>query len=84
MTFHLAGGPRGMTHTLDLASDAFEAWWASLGTPHLTPDVRAKLVSAAAQMENGRSTQEWINWRDEKLVTLLQLLQQPPHYGAEP
>jgi carnitine 3-dehydrogenase len=75
MTFHLAGGPGGMTHTLDLAADAFEAWWAALGQPHLTPEVRAALIAAGTELQAGRPIEEWIAWRDEKLTGLLAHLQ---------
>src|SRR6202790_1202446 len=71
MTFHLAGGPGGAGHTLDLAVDACDRWWADLGHVHLTPDVRAKIIAGAAQIAAGRPIGDWIRWRDERLVDLL-------------
>jgi 3-hydroxyacyl-CoA dehydrogenase len=71
MTFHLAGGAGGAQHTLDLAGEAYESWWADLGTIHLTADVRARIVAATADMAAGRSIADWISWRDEHLVALL-------------
>jgi carnitine 3-dehydrogenase len=71
MTFHLAGGTGGAQHTLDLAGEAYESWWADLGTIHLTADVRARIVAATADIAAGRSIADWISWRDEHLVALL-------------
>ena len=75
MTFHLAGGPGGAAHTLDLAADAYERWWADLGQPHLTPELRAQIIQATAEIAEGRSIGEWIRWRDEKLVDLIESLE---------
>ena len=71
MTFHLAGGPGGARHTLDLAADAYESWWADLGQIHLTPAVRAKIIAGTAQIAGDRSIGEWIRWRDENLVNII-------------
>lgn len=72
MTFHLAGGEGGAAHTLDLAGEAFERWWADLGDLHLTPQVRAKIIAGAAEIAGTRSIGDWIRWRDEHLVALVQ------------
>jgi len=71
MTFHLAGGPGGARHTLDLAADAYERWWADLGDVHLTAGVRAKIIAGTAQIAGDRPIGDWIRWRDERLVDLL-------------
>jgi carnitine 3-dehydrogenase len=72
MTFHLAGGEGGAAHTLDLAAEAFERWWADLGDLHLTPQVRTRIIAGAAEIAGTRSIGEWIRWRDEHLVGLIQ------------
>jgi carnitine 3-dehydrogenase len=71
MTFHLAGGRGGAAHTLDLAADAYESWWADLGDIHLTPEVRATIIACTTQLADGRSIEEWIRLRDESLVKLI-------------
>ena len=71
MTFHLAGGEGGAAHTLDLAGEAFERWWANLGELHLTPEVRAKIIAGTAELAGTRSIADWIRWRDEQLVGLV-------------
>jgi carnitine 3-dehydrogenase len=73
MTFHLAGGPGGAAHTLDLAAEAYESWWADLGSIHLTPEVRARIIAGAAEIAAGRPIHDWVRWRDDNLVTLLRL-----------
>jgi len=72
MTFHLAGGEGGAAHTLDLAAEAFECWWADLGELHLTPAVRTRIIAGAAEIAGTRSIGNWIRWRDEHLVGLIQ------------
>jgi 3-hydroxyacyl-CoA dehydrogenase len=72
MTFHLAGGEGGAAHTLDLAGEAFEAWWADLGNLHLTPDVRTRIIAGAAEIAGTRPLAEWIRWRDEHLIGIIQ------------
>ncbi|MDP8983666.1 MAG: 3-hydroxyacyl-CoA dehydrogenase NAD-binding domain-containing protein [Pseudomonadota bacterium] len=71
MTFHLAGGEGGAAHTLDLAGEAFERWWADLGELHLTAQVRAKIIAGTAELAGTRSIADWIRWRDEQLVGLV-------------
>ncbi len=71
LTFHLAGGPGGAAHTLELAADAYERWWADLGDIHLTPAVRAKIIAGTAEIAGDRSIGEWIRWRDEQLVDII-------------
>jgi carnitine 3-dehydrogenase len=83
LTFHLAGGQGGIRHTLDLAADAFEEWWASLGAPTFTPEVREKLIAGAEQIAAGRSPEEWAGWRDERLTDLIELLNSKPPYDRD-
>jgi carnitine 3-dehydrogenase len=75
MTFHLAGGPSGASHTLDMAADAYERWWADLGAPHLTAELRKTIIEATTSIEGDRPIQSWIRWRDEKLVDLMETME---------
>jgi len=78
LTLHLAGGPGGMKGILDHTGDAIDRWWSALGTPRLTPETRMQLVKAADEVSRGRSIAEWEQWRDERLVSVLKLLQTEP------
>ncbi|MTJ80866.1 MAG: 3-hydroxyacyl-CoA dehydrogenase [Telmatospirillum sp.] len=70
-TFHLGGGPGGLSSFIEKLGPAFESYWADLGTPHLTPDVRAKLEAGVAALpERDHLRVE----RDRKLVEVLALL----------
>lgn len=80
LTLHLAGGPGGMKGILDHTGDAIEGWWSALGTPRLTPETRARLAEAAEEVARGRSIAEWEQWRDDRLVGVLRLLQTEPAY----
>lgn len=80
LTLHLAGGPGGMKGILDHAGDAIDGWWAALGKPELNADTRAKLVEAAQEISAGRSIGDWIQWRDDKLAGIIQLMQTAPIY----
>jgi carnitine 3-dehydrogenase len=71
LTFHLAGGEGGAAHTLDLAADAYEGWWADLGAVHLTAEVRAKIIAASAEIAGTRPIGDWVRWRDNHLVDLI-------------
>jgi 3-hydroxyacyl-CoA dehydrogenase len=75
LTFHLGGGEGGMRHFVDHLGPAVESWWSSLGSPHLTPDVKETLVAGVAQATNGRSLQDLAAERDRRLLDLLEALQ---------
>ncbi len=73
MAYHLGGGARGMAGYLDHLGASQEKRWASLGTPHLTPDVRAKLVAGIEAEAAGRSVAELEAERDAGLIALARL-----------
>jgi carnitine 3-dehydrogenase len=72
----LAGGANGMTHYLDHLGGVVEEWWGDLGTPHLTDQVRTKLIAGAAEEIMGRSMAELTQRRDDLLIGILSLLEQ--------
>jgi carnitine 3-dehydrogenase len=78
LTLHLAGGPHGMDGILKHAGDAIDCWMTPLTDLHLTPDVRTRMVEAAAEIDSGCSVADWEAWRDANLVRLFSLLQQQP------
>ncbi len=83
MTLHLAGGPGGMKGILDHAGAAIEQWWTPTEVPSLSdPAVKAHLVQAGTEVAAGQPIADWIRWRDEQLVNVLNLQQRSR--GSEP
>ena len=73
LTFHLAGGEGGMVHFLDQLGPPLESWWDDLGSPRLTPDVRAALAQGVAAEAGTRDIAALAAERDRFLVDLLAL-----------
>jgi carnitine 3-dehydrogenase len=73
-TLTLAGGPKGMQQVLDNFSGAIDSWWADLGKPLMTPEIKKSLLVAAEEITEGRTIADWISWRDENLVTTIKTL----------
>lgn len=73
LTFHLAGGNGGMKHFLDHLAGPVGTWWAELGSPELTPEVRSLLVKGVTEEAAGRSMADLEAERDQTLVKLLTL-----------
>lgn len=75
-TFHLAGGPGGMANFLEHLGPATESWWADLGNPQLTPEVKQALLDSVEAENAGRSVAELAAERDRRLLILLAALNQ--------
>lgn len=73
MTFHLGGGEGGITHMLDQFKPAFEAWWASMTTPEMSPDAMKQIIDGVAAEARGRSIAQLAVERDAVLLPLLEL-----------
>ncbi len=73
LTFHLAGGSGGMAHFLDQLGPPLEGWWEDLGSPRLTPEVRAALAEGVAAEAGPRDIAALAAERDRFLVDLLAL-----------
>ena len=73
LTFHLAGGSGGIGHFLDQFAGPMEAWWETLGQPHLTAEVRGAIAAGVATEAAGRSIDELAAERDRRLVEILAL-----------
>ena len=70
---HLGGGKGGMEHFLEQFTRPMTAWWKSLGSPVLTPEVQRKLVDSVHAEVGSRSIEELAAERDEMLLGLLEL-----------
>jgi hypothetical protein len=46
MLNHLGGGPGGIEHFFQQFTGPMAAWWKTLGSPVLTPEVQKKLIDS--------------------------------------
>lgn len=82
-TFTLAGGKGGMPHVLTIAPE-LQKWMDALGSPQITaPAVQAALIKAAEEITQGQSLADWITWRNDKLVDLLQAINPDDRPGQQ-
>jgi 3-hydroxyacyl-CoA dehydrogenase len=73
MLNHVGGGPGGIEHFFQQFSGPMTAWWKTLGSPVLTPEVQKKLVDSVHAEVGSRSIQELEAQRDEVLLGLIEL-----------
>lgn len=71
LAYHLGGGEGGIRAYLDHLGPSQERRWASLGTPSLTPEVKAALVAGVEAETGGLSVAELEHRRDERLIAAL-------------
>jgi len=73
MLNHLGGGPGGIEHFFQQFTGPMTAWWKTLGSPVLTPEVQKKLIESVHAAIGSRSTQELEAERDEMLLSLIEV-----------
>jgi carnitine 3-dehydrogenase len=73
MLNHLGGGPGGIEHFFQQFSGPMTAWWKTLGSPVLTPEVQKKLIDSVHAEVGSRTIDELAAERDEVLLGLLEL-----------
>jgi carnitine 3-dehydrogenase len=73
LTLHLAGGRGGMKGILDHAGQAIESWWTPRVIPKLDEQLIDLLDTISDEVAHRHPVQDWIHWRDEQLVSVLQL-----------
>jgi len=73
MLNHLGGGPGGIEHLFQQFTGPMTAWWKTLGSPVLTPEVQKKLVDSVHAEVGSRSIEELEAERDEILLGLIEL-----------
>jgi 3-hydroxyacyl-CoA dehydrogenase len=73
MLNHLGGGPGGIEHFFHQFSGPITAWWKTLGSPVLTPDVQKKLIDSVHAEVGPRTVQELELERDEILLGIIEL-----------
>jgi 3-hydroxyacyl-CoA dehydrogenase len=78
MLNHLGGGPGGIEHFFQQFSGPMMAWWKTLGSPVLTPEVQKKLIDSVHAEVGSRSIEELAAQRDELLLGLIELRTRGP------
>jgi 3-hydroxyacyl-CoA dehydrogenase len=78
MLNHLGGGPGGIEHFFQQFSSPMTAWWKTLGSPVLTPEVQKKLIDSVHAEVGSRSIEELEAERDEILLGLIELRTKRP------
>jgi 3-hydroxyacyl-CoA dehydrogenase len=73
MLNHLGGGPGGIEHFFQQFTGPMTAWWKTLGSPVLTPEVQKKLIDSVHVEAGSRSIDELAAERDEVLLGLIEL-----------
>jgi len=73
MLNHLGGGPGGIEHFFQQFTGPMAAWWKTLGSPVLTPEVQKKLIDSVHAEVGSRSIDELEAARDEILLGLIEL-----------
>jgi 3-hydroxyacyl-CoA dehydrogenase len=73
MLNHLGGGPGGIEHFFQQFTGPMTAWWKTLGSPMLTPEVQKKLIDSVHTEAGSRSIDELAAERDEVLLGLIEL-----------
>ncbi len=70
---HLGGGQGGIEHFFEQFTKPMTAWWKTLGSPELTPEVQRKLIAGLHTETGSRSVAELEAQRDDVLLGLLEL-----------
>jgi 3-hydroxyacyl-CoA dehydrogenase len=73
MLNHLGGGPGGIEHFFHQFTGPMTAWWKTLGSPVLTPEVQKTLIDGVHAEVGSRSISELEAERDEVLLGLIEL-----------
>jgi 3-hydroxyacyl-CoA dehydrogenase len=82
MLNHLGGGPGGIEHFFQQFGGPMAAWWKTLGSPVLTPEMQNKLIESVHAEVGSRSIEELEAERDEILLGLIELRTKRPETVA--
>jgi 3-hydroxyacyl-CoA dehydrogenase len=84
MLNHLGGGPGGIEHFFQQFSGPMTAWWKTLGSPVLTPEVQKTLIDSVHTEVGSRTIGDLAAERDEVLLGLLELRAKAEKVRATP
>ncbi|MGC7402835.1 3-hydroxyacyl-CoA dehydrogenase NAD-binding domain-containing protein [Pandoraea pneumonica] len=71
LNLHLSGGAGGIGHLLDHLGPPIESWWADLGEPTLTDDLKARIVAGVEAELAGRGNARIEAQRDAVILGIL-------------
>lgn len=71
LNLHLSGGEGGIRHVLDHLGAPIESWWADLGTPALTEELKQKICAGVDAALEDRKPALLATTRDELLIGLI-------------
>ncbi|MEZ6089836.1 MAG: 3-hydroxyacyl-CoA dehydrogenase NAD-binding domain-containing protein [Pirellulaceae bacterium] len=75
LIYDLGGGPGGYERFINTIGGSFSSYWRDMDAWSEIPEsAKAKAIAGIAEPLQRRSRDEWIAWRDEKLMGLLRLL----------
>lgn len=72
MNMHLGGGEGGIRHLLDHLGGPIESWWADLGTPAITEELKQQLAAGVEAALAGRDSAQLAPARDALLAGLIE------------
>lgn len=76
LIYELGGGQQGYQGFIDGIGSSFSSYWQDMQTWTEIPEsARAKAIAGTEPLLKERTREEWARWRDEKLVKLLQILE---------
>ena len=81
---HLGGGQGGIEHFFEQFTKPMTAWWKTLGSPELTPELQRKLIDGLHAAVGSRSISELEAQRDDILMGLLELRNMHEKASATP
>jgi 3-hydroxyacyl-CoA dehydrogenase len=84
MLNHLGGGPGGIEHFFAQFTGPMTAWWKTLGSPVLTPEVQKKLIDSVHAEVGSRTIGDLAAERDEVLLGLIELRAKAEKVRAAP
>lgn len=71
VNLHLSGGAGGIAHMLEHLGPPIESWWADLGAPVLTDDLKARIAAGVDDELAGRSNARLEAERDAVILGIL-------------
>ena len=75
LTFHLAGGKKGMEHMLEQFGPALKLPWTKLKAPHLSKSLKKRIINGTKIQSKNKSIKNLSNLRDNFLIDLQKLLE---------
>jgi 3-hydroxyacyl-CoA dehydrogenase len=72
LNLHLSGGEGGIRHVLDHLGPPMESWWADLGTPGITEELKQKICAGVDAVLAERERAQLAPARDALLIKLVE------------